>query len=129
MLRLKQHAVIPKGPLRYALTCRYVNPDKMVDESEAQDAIVKGTLPLGSEQYNYDGDINAVAIVPTASKAEKIVNDIVAMTQTGDLTVNDIRGIQDLLAIRLPSSITEPQQAMENSADVDMSDAAAPHIT
>ena len=124
MLRLKQHAVTPKGPLRYALTCRYVRPEMMVDENEAQDAILKGTLPPGSEQYNYDGDINAIPVINTASKVDKFIHNVTAMVQTGDLTATDIREIQDRLAILMPSSIAEPQRVIESSANVAKPDVA-----
>jgi hypothetical protein len=96
----------------------------MVDENEAQDAILKGTLPPGSEQYNYDGDINAVPVVHTASKVDKFVHNITAMMQTGDLTATDVREIQDRLAILMPSSIAGPQRVIESSADVAKRDVA-----
>ena len=76
----------------------------MFDKNEAQDAILKGTLPPGSEQYNYGGDINAAPIVNTASKVDKFVHNVTAMMQTGDLTATDVREIQDRLAMLMPSS-------------------------
>jgi hypothetical protein len=123
VLILEQHAVTPKGSLRYALTCRYVRPEMMADDNEAQDAILKGTLPPGSEQYNYSGDINAVPVVRTSSDVDKFVNNVAARMETGDLTSADVREINArLVSIITPSSIVGPKRAIETSVNVSMLD-------
>jgi hypothetical protein len=93
----------------------------MADDNEAQDAILKGTLPPGSEQYNYNGDINAVPVVHTSSEVDKFVNNIAARMKTGDLTSANVREINARLAsIITPSSIVEPKLAIETSVNVPM---------
>ena len=47
-----EHAVVPKGKLRYALTCRYVKPEN-IPEAERW----KGQFAIGSEEEAYDGSV------------------------------------------------------------------------
>lgn len=110
-----QHAVTPKGPLRYALTCRYVRPELT---SDAQDAALKGALPPASEQYNYDGDVNAAPIVHAVSEVDKFINNIAARLKTGDLTVSDVLEITKRLAtIAIPPNV-EPERAIESKMNI-----------
>jgi hypothetical protein len=104
-----QHAVSPKGPLRYALTCRYVRPEMMSNAAEAQDALMKGSLPSGSEKYNYDGDMNATAVVCSADTVDKFINKIIAGLKTGGLTDSQVREISDRVASIFTPSNAEPE--------------------
>ena len=115
VLIFNQHAVTPKGPLRYALTCRYVRPELT---SDAQDAALKGTLPPASEQYNYDGDVNAAPVVHTASEVNKFVNNIAARLKTGDLTASDVLEITKRLAIIAIPLNAEPERAIESKVNI-----------
>lgn len=65
-----EHEVVPSGTLRFALTCRYVQPDTLGNDAEREDARIKGTLPEGHEQYTYDGDENAIFTPDEMKKAE-----------------------------------------------------------
>lgn len=110
---LNQHAVVPKG-LRFALTCRYIRPDMMANDHEAQDAIFKGTLPPGSEKYNYDGDINAAPVVQSVSEVDKFVNNITAKLKSGNLTVDQVRKINKRLTSLFPSANAEHETVVES---------------
>lgn len=121
---IQKHAVTPMGALRFALTCRYIRPELMADEAETQNAILKGTLPPGSEKYNYDGDMNAVPRVSPANEVNKVVNNVTAKLKTGDLTVSELREINERLARFIKSSNTEPERALEAASHSAILDAA-----
>lgn len=95
----------------------------MANEAEIQDAILKGTLPPGSDQYNYDGDLNAVAAVHSANEVDKFVNNITARLKTGDLTASQVREINERLATAVTPSSTDPEQGIEVPRDVTRPDA------
>lgn len=87
------------GGLRFALTCRHIDPNTLM-EDERQVAAEKGAFPPGSEQYDYDGSIYATPetpATPVKSAALRVFNDIKAKFQTGELEVSDICDVlQDL---------------------------------
>lgn len=49
---LYEHSVVPKGKLRYGLTCRYVKPEN-IPEAERW----KGRFAIGAEEDVYDGSV------------------------------------------------------------------------
>ncbi|KAF4628654.1 hypothetical protein G7Y89_g9496 [Cudoniella acicularis] len=59
--KLYDHAVIPHGKVRFALTCRHIRPETL-PQGERAYAVSAGQLPLGSERWDYDGDLNAMHI-------------------------------------------------------------------
>lgn len=87
-----EHEVVPDGRLRFALTSRYVRPEKMDNDNERAETAIKGALPEGHEQHNYDGDINAV-LAPAdferdkeserLNAAKRIVNDLAVLCRSG----------------------------------------------
>ncbi len=42
---LKQHEVLPCGKLRFALTCRYIDPKTIEDKKQREYAEIAGKLP------------------------------------------------------------------------------------
>ncbi|KAH8886697.1 hypothetical protein GQ53DRAFT_599597, partial [Thozetella sp. PMI_491] len=50
-----QHAVKPFGPRRFAMTCRYIDPDTMTNEAEINATLTKGAIPADSYKWAYDG--------------------------------------------------------------------------
>ncbi|KFY29613.1 hypothetical protein V494_08611 [Pseudogymnoascus sp. VKM F-4513 (FW-928)] len=66
-----EHEVVPHGTLRFALTCRYIKPDALESDAEREEASIKGALPEGHDQYNYDGDENYIFTPEEIKKAEK----------------------------------------------------------
>lgn len=85
-----QHEVIPSGGLRFALTCRHIDPQTLLDDDERRIAAKKGTFPPGSEQYDYNGDIHAVASIPKQNKGADIANDIRTRFEVGELELEDM---------------------------------------
>ncbi|KAK4229938.1 hypothetical protein QBC38DRAFT_69141 [Podospora fimiseda] len=53
--KLYEHAVQPMGNRRFALTARYIDPDKMQSQSDRDDAALKGSIPAHAEQFAYNG--------------------------------------------------------------------------
>ncbi|KAK4178904.1 hypothetical protein QBC36DRAFT_181507 [Triangularia setosa] len=49
------HAVTPEGKRRFALTARFVDPEKMELQSDKDDATVKGAIPPHAADFAYDG--------------------------------------------------------------------------
>ncbi|KAL3418928.1 hypothetical protein PVAG01_09149 [Phlyctema vagabunda] len=86
--KLYDHMVEPNGKLRFALTCRYIRPETIADAEERQSAMIKGSLPPGSEQYAYDGDINAKDTMPDDEQRDDVnldFNRLLARFHTGDV--------------------------------------------
>lgn len=65
-----EHEVVPCGTLRFALTSRYIRPDTLENDAERAEAGIKGALPEGHEQYQYDGDENVIFTPEEKKKAE-----------------------------------------------------------
>ncbi|KAM7222874.1 hypothetical protein V8F06_001772 [Rhypophila decipiens] len=55
--RFYEHAVEPMGRRRFALTCRYIDPDKMTDQADRDDAAIKGAIPEHAKKFVYNGEI------------------------------------------------------------------------
>ncbi|KAK4161472.1 hypothetical protein QBC43DRAFT_268635 [Cladorrhinum sp. PSN259] len=53
--RIYEHAVQPMGNRRFALTARYIDPQKMTLQSDKDDAAVKGAIPKHAENFVYNG--------------------------------------------------------------------------
>ncbi|OBT63755.1 hypothetical protein VE03_06947 [Pseudogymnoascus sp. 23342-1-I1] len=66
-----EHEVVPHGTLRFALTCRYIRPDKLENDAEREEARLKGKLPEGHEQYTYNGDEDDIFTPEEMEKAKK----------------------------------------------------------
>ena len=78
--------------LRFALTSRYVRPEKMPDDIERKFAEEKGKLPAICDQYTYDGDINAQPVMAASvSKFDQLKNNILAEFRVGDLDKNEFK--------------------------------------
>jgi hypothetical protein len=102
-----QHAVTPRGKLRFALTCRYVRPETMQTDDDRRQTAIKSKLPAGHEKYNYDGDINAHSIVLSDQALQSIENstvqkrrsleDVKAMIIAGEISRNDLCDLSVLL--------------------------------
>ncbi|KAG0650338.1 hypothetical protein D0Z07_3006 [Hyphodiscus hymeniophilus] len=122
VLTVKQHAVTPWG-FRYALTCRQIIGEKMDTEEERQAAFLEGTLPPGSDKYNYTGDLGATEVVQPTSEVDKINNEIAARMMTGSLTASQISLLKDKLEGLLACNHTGSQQTiMDLSRDIAMPD-------
>lgn len=102
-----EHEVVPNGKLRFALTCRYVRPETMANDFEREEAKVKGALPEGHEQYNYDGDIDAVFTPVDFEKDEKserinaakrMVNDFAVLCKAGE-SQGDVEELTQMRAL------------------------------
>ena len=50
-----EHAVDPFGKRRYALTCRYIVPEKLPDDRTREEAAQKGAIPDWARTFRYDG--------------------------------------------------------------------------
>ena len=111
----KQHAVTPWG-FRYALTCRYIIPEKMENEEERQTTILEGTLPPRAEAYTYDGDLGATEVIHSPNEVDKVVNDLSSKLKTGDLTCAQISELKEKLVVLLASIKTELHQTIEEGA-------------
>ncbi|CAJ2503680.1 Uu.00g110740.m01.CDS01 [Anthostomella pinea] len=98
-----EHKVDPEGIMRYALTCRYIRPEMMADETRRQLALTKGAVPefwknrpyLGEDNLDLlaspaasghaDGDLvmegaaNNIMVAPAANglAADAVANDAV----------------------------------------------------
>jgi hypothetical protein len=100
--KLYEHAVQPKGKLRFALTCRYVRPELMANDEERQQAQIKGKLPDGHEQYAYDGDVNS-RLIPVendsanVAAAQVAMNDLAARSLSGELDLATLQRCRDFL--------------------------------
>lgn len=53
--KLYEHAVTPEGKRRFALTARFIDPEKMELQADRDDALVKGTIPEYAAAFEYDG--------------------------------------------------------------------------
>ncbi|KAK4199729.1 hypothetical protein QBC40DRAFT_265647 [Triangularia verruculosa] len=53
--RLFEHAVTPCGKRRFALTARFVDPARMEDQADRDDALIKGAIPAHAANFEYDG--------------------------------------------------------------------------
>jgi hypothetical protein len=103
LLILKQHAVTPKGKLRFALTCRYIRPELMANNEERRQAEVKGKLPSGHEKYTYDGDVGRELIEvnddsENVTAAQASMNDFATRAITGQLDIDTLRQCHGLLS-------------------------------
>lgn len=102
-LILEQHAVTPKGKLRFALTSRYIRPELMENDEERHQAEVKGRLPPGHEQYKYDGDVGKQLIEldeesENVTAAQASMNDFTSRAITGELDIDTLRQCHRLLS-------------------------------
>ncbi|KAK3996318.1 hypothetical protein QBC44DRAFT_232180, partial [Cladorrhinum sp. PSN332] len=53
--RIYEHAVQPMGNRRFALTARYIDPEKMTLQSDKDDAALKGAIPQHAQNFEYNG--------------------------------------------------------------------------
>ena len=83
--------MIPNGGLRFALTCRHIDPQTLPDDEERRIAAEKGAFPSGSEQYDYNGSIHAKAVVRQVNRGADISNDIMAKFKLGELEISDMQ--------------------------------------
>ena len=88
-----QHEVIPNGGLRFALTCRHIDPQTLPNDAERRIAAEKGTFPPGSEQYDYDGSIHVTAAVTQQNRGADIANDIKAKFEVGELEPSEMENL------------------------------------
>ncbi|KAI0602778.1 hypothetical protein F4775DRAFT_600732 [Biscogniauxia sp. FL1348] len=51
-----EHMVQPEGTLRFAMTCRYIRPETILDESRRKESIEKGQVPAEWKEKPYDGE-------------------------------------------------------------------------
>ncbi|KAI1433279.1 hypothetical protein GGR50DRAFT_515609 [Xylaria sp. CBS 124048] len=51
-----EHAVTPSGIRRYALTCRYIRPEMILDETRRKCALENGTVPSHWQERAYSGE-------------------------------------------------------------------------
>ncbi|KAK0661566.1 hypothetical protein QBC41DRAFT_382939, partial [Cercophora samala] len=49
------HAVTPEGKRRFALTARFVDPEKMEEQADRDDALIKGAIPAHAAAFEYNG--------------------------------------------------------------------------
>lgn len=98
LLKHLQHEVIPNGGLRFALTCRHIDPLTLLNDYERHTAAEKGAFPPGSEKYDYDGSIQASTIIFHPNKAIEMSNDIKAKFEIGELQLSDVQSILQNLA-------------------------------
>lgn len=83
--------------MRFALTCRHIDPQALADDEERHLAAEKGAFPPGSEQYDYDGSIHVAPIITEEDKGANISKEIRARFQIGELELSDVQNIlQDL---------------------------------
>jgi hypothetical protein len=40
---------------RFSLTARYIDPERMADQADRDDAAVKGAMPAHAQAFAYDG--------------------------------------------------------------------------
>ncbi|KAH8660819.1 hypothetical protein BGZ60DRAFT_492180 [Tricladium varicosporioides] len=95
-----EHKVEPHGKVRYALTCRHVLRNMLPNEEERKYFDQAVLLPPGSENYEYDGDIDAKPITPeptvkeaSEEKVRASLADIKAQIQLGRMTKEEILAI------------------------------------
>ena len=105
-----QHEVIPNGGLRFALTCRHIDPQTLLNEDERRTAAEKGAFPPGSEQFDYDGSILATAEFPQQNRGIHISNNIKAKLEVGELHLSDVEYILQNLA-----QYTSTQTSLHNA--------------
>ena len=48
--------VEPCGKRRYALTSRYIDPEKIKEEDRRDEAIEDGEIPARAQKFTYNGD-------------------------------------------------------------------------
>ena len=51
------------------------------------------TLPVGSEQYHYDGDVNAKPIESKIGEETKVKHMLLAKIKTGELSKDQVKEI------------------------------------
>ncbi len=92
-----EHAVKPYGTLRFALTCRHIDPDLVMkntgDHQKVQKVIEMGTLPEGHEKYDYDGNTVAGIDAVLAPEQARSAARINAVQRTLDDLHTMIRGM------------------------------------
>ncbi|KFY37505.1 hypothetical protein V495_07155 [Pseudogymnoascus sp. VKM F-4514 (FW-929)] len=66
-----EHEVVPNGTLRFALTSRYIRPETLDNDAQREEARIKGALPEGHEQYQYNGDENPIFTEEEIEKSKK----------------------------------------------------------
>ncbi|KAI1500619.1 hypothetical protein F5X99DRAFT_429281 [Biscogniauxia marginata] len=62
-----EHKVDPEGVLRFALTCRYIRPETIQDQSRRAEALKNGTVPKHWKENQYKGE-DEEAIEPEISE-------------------------------------------------------------
>lgn len=98
-----EHAVTPQGKLRFALTCRYVDPETLSSDAERADAAAKSELPVGHEAFAYnsnkDLELSQVADEdPKTAETQSLLNRLVARAITGELSGQEMQYAHDALA-------------------------------
>lgn len=98
--KLYEHEVKPSGKLRFALTCRYVRPETMETDEDRAETLIKGALPNGHEQYDYDGDVGVEpgdSIREPRRDREQLFTRIRNSIHAGELTEEECRALRALL--------------------------------
>jgi hypothetical protein len=103
-----QHEVIPNGGLRFALTCRHIDPQTLLNDDERRIAAERGAFPSGHERYDYDGSIHETRIISQQNRGSNISNDIKAKFEVGDLELSDMQVILQDLAKYISTSSYSP---------------------
>ena len=123
ILTILQHAVEPKGKLRFALTCRYIRPELLADDEERRQAAMKSQLPDGHEQDRYDGDMNSTVVEvdhgsETVTDAQKAMNNFCARVHSGEIDLPTLRQCHTFLndiieKMAMPMAVQSSTSEME----------------
>jgi hypothetical protein len=139
-----EHEVVPNGTLRFALTSRYIRPETLDNDAQREEARIKGALPEGHEQYQYNGDENPIFTeeeIEKSKKAERLstfmrkIKDAMAIYSAGASLGDDDERCQmrDIIGEEMqnhmgkfgnggfvPGEIGEPICNMGSGGDVDV---------
>lgn len=102
-----EHAVTPRGTLRYALTCRTILPEKLENDAERAEAARLAKLPEGHEAWNYDGyklyqeteeDKQKAKSKQIVTALQRTLDDLHTMVQHSSLVeLNQVGGVDDVI--------------------------------
>jgi hypothetical protein len=94
--------------LRFALTCRHIDPNTLLNDDERRIAAEKGTFPTGSEKYDYDGSIHATAVIPQHNRGLTLSNELKAKFEVGELDQSDLeivmKGLSEIVSTKAKST-------------------------
>ena len=74
-------------------------PNQIKDQSDRDVAVIKGALPAGHEQFDYDGDPSLEALPDKQSRLSEAfqLSNICEMKRIrGEITVTECRRLQEL---------------------------------